>query len=100
MSATTYVVLPFLSRIRSLLGDPYRYPRVLSLLFESYDPHVCYGAAMAMAVVCGGTGLKEARSLRRPILSDPVDAIRQGVLIAIAPTTLVQSLKSQVASFC
>ena len=81
-----------------LLGLPDRCPRMVSLLSESYNPHVRYGAAMAMGIACGGTGLKEAQNLLQPMLSDPVDVVRQGALIAMA-LILVQSPESQVASF-
>lgn len=81
-----------------LLGVPERCPRMVSLLSESYNPHVRYGAAMAMGIACGGTGLKEAQTLLQPMLSDPVDVVRQGALIAMA-LILVQSPESQVAPF-
>jgi len=81
-----------------LLGLPQRCPRMVSLLSESYNPHVRYGAAMAMGIACGGTGMKEAQALLQPMLSDPVDIVRQGALISMA-LILVQSPESQVGSF-
>lgn len=37
---------------------PEQCPSVVSLLAESYNPHVRYGAAMALGIACAGTGLK------------------------------------------
>ena len=39
-----------------LLGVPEQCPRIVSLLSQSYNPHVRYGAAMAVGVCCSGTG--------------------------------------------
>jgi len=33
-------------------------PRVVQLLAESYNPHVRYGAALALGISCAGTGLE------------------------------------------
>lgn len=56
----------------------------MSLLSESYNPHVRYGAALAVGISCAGTGLSEAISLLEPLTSDVVDFVRQGALIAMA----------------
>lgn len=37
---------------------PEQCPSVVSLLSESYNPHVRYGAAMALGICCAGTGNK------------------------------------------
>lgn len=47
---------------------------------ESYNPHVRYGAAMAVGIACGATGLREATDLLQPLLGDPVDYVRQVTL--------------------
>lgn len=59
-------------------------PRIVSLLSESYNPHVRYGAALAVGISCAGTGMSEAISLLEPLTSDVVDFVRQGALIAMA----------------
>ena len=37
---------------------PDQCPSVVSLLSESYNPHVRYGAALALGIACAGTGHK------------------------------------------
>ena len=32
-------------------------PRIVQLLAESYNPHVRYGATLALGISCAGTGL-------------------------------------------
>nr|GME03402.1 26S proteasome non-ATPase regulatory subunit 1 homolog A-like [Ipomoea batatas]GME15247.1 26S proteasome non-ATPase regulatory subunit 1 homolog A-like [Ipomoea batatas] len=67
-----------------LYSEPEQVPRIVSLLSESYNPHVRYGAALAVGISCAGTGLSEAISLLEPLTSDVVDFVRQGALIAMA----------------
>ncbi|XP_022722728.1 26S proteasome non-ATPase regulatory subunit 1 homolog A-like [Durio zibethinus] len=67
-----------------LYSEPEQTPRIVSLLSESYNPHVRYGAALAVGISCAGTGLSEAISLLEPLTSDVVDFVRQGALIATA----------------
>ena len=43
-----------------LFRTPEQCPSIVSLLSESYNPHVRYGAAMALGIACAGTGNKEA----------------------------------------
>ncbi|KAI4369753.1 hypothetical protein MLD38_018165 [Melastoma candidum] len=67
-----------------LYSEPEQTPRIVSLLSESYNPHVRYGAALAVGISCAGTGLSEAISLLEPLTSDVVDFVRQGALVAMA----------------
>merc|ERR1712051_352347 len=67
-----------------LFKTPEQCPGVVSLLSESYNPHVRYGAAMALGIACAGTGSKEAIALVEPMTNDPVNYVRQGALIASA----------------
>eukprot|EP00096_Caligus_rogercresseyi_P009928 TRINITY_DN3477_c0_g1_i4.p1 TRINITY_DN3477_c0_g1~~TRINITY_DN3477_c0_g1_i4.p1 ORF type:complete len:967 (+),score=385.28 TRINITY_DN3477_c0_g1_i4:94-2994(+) len=67
-----------------LFKTPDHCPGVVSLLSESYNPHVRYGAAMALGIACAGTGSKEAIALLEPMTNDPVNYVRQGALIASA----------------
>ena len=60
-----------------LFKTPEQCPGVVSLLSESYNPHVRYGAAMALGIACAGTGSKEAIALVEPMTNDPVNYVRQ-----------------------
>ncbi|XP_034238410.1 26S proteasome non-ATPase regulatory subunit 1 [Thrips palmi] len=74
-----------------LFRNPEQCPSVVSLLAESYNPHVRYGAAMALGIACAGTGLKEAITLLEPMTNDPVNFVRQGSLIASAMVLIQQT---------
>lgn len=66
-----------------LFRNPEQCPSVVSLLAESYNPHVRYGAAMALGIACAGTGLREAIALLEPMAKfDPVNFVRQGALVS------------------
>ncbi|XP_054156601.1 26S proteasome non-ATPase regulatory subunit 1-like [Oppia nitens] len=67
-----------------LFRTPEQCPSVVSLLSESYNPNVRYGAAMALGICCAGTGNKEAIALLEPMTNDPVNFVRQGALISSA----------------
>lgn len=66
-------------------------PRMVELLSESYNPHVRYGAAMALGISCAGTGLDEAIDLLEPMLKDPTDFVRQGALISLSMVLIQQN---------
>ncbi|VVA90009.1 unnamed protein product [Arabis nemorensis] len=84
-----------------LYSDPEQTPRIVSLLSESYNPHVRYGAALAVGISCAGTGLSEAISLLEPLTSDVVDFVRQGALIAMAMVMvqITEASDSRVGAF-
>merc|ERR1712025_148496 len=67
-----------------LCKEPNQVPRIVSLLAESYNPYVRYGACLAVGTACAGTGLKEAIQLLKPLMKDEVDFVRQGAFIGIA----------------
>ncbi|XP_042036573.1 26S proteasome non-ATPase regulatory subunit 1 homolog A-like isoform X1 [Salvia splendens] len=67
-----------------LYSDPEQCTKTVSLLSTSYNPHMRYGAALAVGIACAGTGLPEAISLLEPLTSDIVDFVCQGALIAMA----------------
>jgi len=77
-----------------LFRQPKQCPRLVSLLAESYNPHVRYGATLAVGISCAGTGLKEAIDLLEPMTKDLVDFVRQGAFIALA-MVLCQFTKTQ-----
>lgn len=67
-----------------LLNAPEQCPKTVGLLTESYNPHVRYGAAMAIGISAAGTGIREAVALIEPMLGDSVDFVQQGALQALA----------------
>jgi len=77
-----------------LSGQPEQCPKMVSLLAESYNPHVRYGATIAVGIACAGTAMPEALDLLIPMATDTVDFVRQGALIALA-MVLVQVTRSQ-----
>lgn len=81
-----------------LAAAPSQCPAIVSLLAESFNPHVRYGAAMAVGVSCAGTGIKEAVSLLEPLLTDATDFVRQGALIAMS-LVLMQQPEARSGSF-
>lgn len=81
-----------------LCSAPEECPRIVSLLAESYNPHLRYGAAMAVGISCAGVGTKAALELLEPLLSDAVDFVRQGALLAKA-LVLIQQPESIISSF-
>ena len=74
-----------------LFRTPEQCPSVVSLLSESYNPHVRCGAAMALGIACAGTGNKEAVALIEPMTNDSVNYVRQGALIASALILIQQT---------
>lgn len=83
-----------------LFRKPGSVPRMVELLSESYNPHVRYGAAMALGISCAGTGLEEAIDLLEPMIKDPTDFVRQGTLISLAMIMVQQTeaMNPKVAS--
>lgn len=68
-----------------LFRQPEQVPKLVSLLAESYNSAVRYGACLAVGVACAGTGSKEAFEMLMPMAkTDPVDMVRQGALIALS----------------
>jgi len=59
-------------------------PKLVSLLAESFNAHVRFGACMAVGIACAGTAFKDALDLLMPVLDDQVDFVRQGACMAIS----------------
>ena len=74
-----------------LFQKPSSVPRMVELLAESYNPHVRYGATMALGIACAGTGLPEAIDLLEPMVKDTTDFVRQGALIALSMILVQQN---------
>jgi len=67
-----------------LANNPDQVPKIVSLLAESYNYHVRYGACMAVGIACAGSGNKDALNVLEPLCKDRVDLVRQGAMIAMA----------------
>eukprot|EP01130_Rhizamoeba_saxonica_P016474 TRINITY_DN7623_c0_g1_i1.p1 TRINITY_DN7623_c0_g1~~TRINITY_DN7623_c0_g1_i1.p1 ORF type:complete len:959 (+),score=269.00 TRINITY_DN7623_c0_g1_i1:39-2879(+) len=78
-----------------LFRQPEQVPRMVSLLAVSYNPHVRYGAAMALGIACAGSGLPEAIELLTPLLDDAVPFVKQGAFIAMAMVLIQVSEKEE-----
>lgn len=74
-----------------LFRKPGSVPRMVELLSESYNPHVRYGATMALGIACAGTGLEAAVDLLEPMMKDTVDFVRQGALISLSMILVQQN---------
>jgi 26S proteasome regulatory subunit N2 len=72
-------------------------PRVVALLAESYNPHVRYGAALAVGIACAGgqRARNEAFATIEPLLKDRVDYVRQGAYLAFAMICMQHNEKSE-----
>lgn len=69
VTSSAYSFLPLISSCSlSLFRTPEQCPSVVSLLSESYNPHVRCGAAMALGICCAGTGNKVSASSLTPLL--------------------------------
>eukprot|EP00300_Choanocystis_sp_HF-7_P003758 c12866_g1_i1.p1 GENE.c12866_g1_i1~~c12866_g1_i1.p1 ORF type:complete len:1032 (+),score=269.35 c12866_g1_i1:412-3096(+) len=77
-----------------LANEHHECPKVVSLLSQSYNPHVRYGAALAVGISCAGTGLKAAVDLLLPMSKDSTDYVRQAANIALS-LVLIQATEAQ-----
>ncbi len=69
-----------------LSNQPHRLPKVLKLLSQSYNPHVRYGACLAMGIGCPamGASIPESIGLIEPLLNDVSEFVRQGALLGMS----------------
>lgn len=73
-----------------LFRTPEQIPSVVSLLCESFNLHVRFGACMALGIGCAATGSKDALSLIETLTQDSSSIVRQGAFIAQALIMLQQ----------
>lgn len=68
-----------------LSNEPSRLPKILKLLSQSYNPHVRYGACIALGIGCPGmaASVPESVALLEPLLSDVSEFVRQGALMSM-----------------
>lgn len=55
-------------------------PQILKVLSGSFNPHVRYGAALALGLACAGSGQKDVVDLLLPLANDSTDFVRQGTV--------------------
>lgn len=67
-----------------LYQDREELPELLRFLLQSYNPHVRYGAVMALGVCYAGSGDKKILELLKPLSRDLTDFVRQGTLMAMS----------------
>lgn len=67
-----------------LCRTPEVVPRLVTLLAESFNAHLRYGACMAIGVSCAGNGSQEALDILLPMLKDDSDFVRQGAFMSTA----------------
>jgi 26S proteasome regulatory subunit N2 len=82
-----------------LCSEPEQTRRIVSLLVESYNPHVRYGAAMAIGISCASSGSNKAISLLEPLMTDKVDFVRQGALLGMS-MVLLQTTEAHEPQLC
>ena len=51
-------------------------PKILSLLVQSYNAHIRYGAVLALGIAGAGKGHQESLKMVQPMLNDNVDFVR------------------------
>ncbi|CBZ52697.1 Proteasome/cyclosome repeat family protein,related [Neospora caninum Liverpool] len=66
-----------------LCGDRQQLAQILKILSGSFNPHVRYGAALALGMASAGTGRKEVVDLLLPLSNDSTDFVRQGAFIGL-----------------
>lgn len=55
----------------------------MRLLCGSFNPHVRYGACVALGMAAAGSGEAEAVSVLKPLCSDPSDFVRQAAFMGV-----------------
>jgi 26S proteasome regulatory subunit N2 len=74
-----------------LFKTPERVPQLVSLLIESFNPHVRYASCMAVGIAMAGTGDADSVAMLEPMLDDMTDYVRQGALMGTAMIYMQQS---------
>jgi len=74
-----------------LFRTPKKILALVGLLLESFNPHVRFGACMAIGFSHPASGDPEALSLLQPLHIDAIDFVRQGALMATALVLMQQS---------
>ncbi|KAL0232686.1 hypothetical protein GEMRC1_011433 [Eukaryota sp. GEM-RC1] len=66
-----------------MASSPTDVVKLVSVSSRSHNPHLRYGAALALAVSCAGTANKDALEILSVLTKDTTDFVRQGAFIAL-----------------
>ena len=67
-----------------ILSGSEELPEVLRLLLISYNPHIRYGAAMALGIAFAASGSLDIVNMLKPLSRDLIDFVRQAALLAMS----------------
>ena len=67
-----------------MLNNLDKLPKIINLLVQSYNPHVRYGAAMALGIASHGRYNQQVVNILEPMLKDNADIVRQAAYISMA----------------
>ncbi|GAB1220848.1 hypothetical protein ENUP19_0060G0027 [Entamoeba nuttalli] len=67
--------------------------KTILLLIDSYNPHVRYGAALALGIAGCASNDSTVIGLLEPLLKDPNDFVKQGAAIALGMVLMETSIK-------
>jgi 26S proteasome regulatory subunit N2 len=59
-----------------MLGNLDKLAKIITLLVASYNPHVRYGAGMALGIACHARPSSVVIGILEPMLKDPSDIVR------------------------
>lgn len=66
-----------------MLNNLDKLPKIISLLVGSYNPHVRFGAAMALGIASHGRPLPQVTAILEPMLKDTSDIVRQSAFVSL-----------------
>lgn len=67
-----------------MLNNLDKLPKIISLLVGSYNPHVRYGAAMALGIASHAKPHPAVIAILEPMLKDSADIVRQAAYMSLA----------------
>jgi 26S proteasome regulatory subunit N2 len=65
-------------------NNPQDLPKLLNLISTSFNPHLRYGACMAIGICCASSGQKSAYEMLSSLVTDRVGFVKQAAYIALS----------------